>query len=105
VGKAQAADKEFDVTVTSKGQLTLPAAIRRAARISEGSKLRVTLQPDGEVRLRRRLTLDDIAGSLSRKYPGLSFTQEDIDAAITQAVTEKWERAVKRPKRPEAPDE
>lgn len=92
MGKAPTADKEYDVTVTSKGQLTLPVAIRRAACISEGSKLRVTLQSDGEVRLRRRLTLDDIAGSLSRKHPGLSFTQEDIDAAITEAVTEKWER-------------
>lgn len=61
MGKAQVADNEFDVTVTSKG----------------------------------RMTLDDIAGSLSRKYSGLSFTQEDIDAAINLAVTEKWERAAK----------
>jgi AbrB family looped-hinge helix DNA binding protein len=80
------------VTVTSKGQVTLPAEYRRLAKIETGSKLGILIEADGTARLKRKLTLDEVAGSLSRKYPGLSFTQDDIEAAITEAMDEQEER-------------
>lgn len=91
--------QEFVVTVTSKGQVTLPAEYRRQAKIEEGSKLAISVEEDGTARIVRKLTLDEIAGCLSRKYPGLSFTQEDIEAAITDRVTERWNRLSKPSKR------
>lgn len=86
--------KEFLLTVTSKGQVTLPAAFRKAANLTEGSKLRLTLQDDGEARLRRRLTLDDIAGSMTSKIrpEDRNFTSADIDAAIAAAMDEQEDR-------------
>lgn len=86
--------QEFDLTVTSKGQVTLPAAFRKAANITDGSKLRLIVQDDGEVRLRRRLTLDEIAGSLTSKVrpEDRNFTHADIDAAIAAAMDEQEDR-------------
>lgn len=86
--------REFVVTVSSKGQVTLPAEYRRLAKIEEGSKLAILVEADGSARLKRKLTLDEIAGLLTELVPPefRNFTQEDIEAAITEAVTEKWER-------------
>lgn len=90
--------RQFKLTVTSKGQVTLPAEYRKAAGISSGSTLSLVVDETGEARLRRRLTLDDLAGSLTA---GLTksqrnFTQADIDAAVDQAMTEKAARGARK---------
>lgn len=90
--------RQFKLTVTSKGQVTLPAEYRKAAGIGSGSTLSLVVDETGEARLRRRLTLDDLAGSLTA---GLTksqrnFTQADIDAAVDQAMTEKAARGARK---------
>jgi AbrB family looped-hinge helix DNA binding protein len=41
-------------TMTSKGQVTVPAEIRRALRLEPGDSLQFTLLPDGTALLRAR---------------------------------------------------
>lgn len=51
--------------VRSNGQITLPAPIRRKAKIAEGDLLEAFVEPDGTIRLVPKLTLDR---ALAEKY-------------------------------------
>jgi len=51
--------------VRSNGQITLPAPIRRKAKIAEGDLLEAVVEPDGSIRLVPKLALDR---SLAEKY-------------------------------------
>lgn len=48
--------KDFDVTVTSKGQMTLPAGVRGPLGISAGDRLALTVTEDGEIRMVKKTT-------------------------------------------------
>lgn len=90
--------RQYRLTVTSKGQVTLPADFRKAAGIETGSILNLVVDDSGTARIRKTLSLADIAGSLTH---GLStdqrnFTQADIDAAVDEAMNEQEERIVGR---------
>ena len=69
------------VTISSDGQITLPATIRRAAKLQEGDLLEATVQQDGSILLvpksvdHRKLVekpqLKDIKWALKQKKAGL----------------------------------
>ena len=87
--------RQYRLTVTSKGQVTLPAGYRKAAGIETGSTLNLVVDDSGMARLRKTLSLSDIAGSLTH---GLTkdqrnFTQDDIDASVDEAMNAQAERA------------
>jgi AbrB family looped-hinge helix DNA binding protein len=58
-----------DVTVTTRGQLTLPAKIRRALRLGTRRKVRVAMTEDGIVTLRPLPDVLSFYGSLASKIP------------------------------------
>ena len=43
---------EILMTVTSKGQVTIPAEVRRHLKIKEGQRIALVLEPEGTVRLK-----------------------------------------------------
>jgi AbrB family looped-hinge helix DNA binding protein len=62
-------------TVTSKGQTTIPAKIRKALRIKPGDKVEYELQGD-HVTIRVHLGTRSLKGVLaSKKGKGMSFTE------------------------------
>lgn len=85
----------FVLTVSSKGQVTLPAAFREKLGIEAGMKLTLALDDSGEARLRKSSSLLDLAGSMAEigRDFGRSLTRDDIDAAVSGAVGEKEERS------------
>ena len=55
-------------TLTSKGQTTIPKAVRDALRVKTGDSLSFSLLPDGTVILRvKRNNLSQLAGMLHKK--------------------------------------
>jgi len=50
------------VKVTSKGQVTIPADLRRKFRIEEGSKVEI-VEEDGRIVVKRKISIYDLAGS------------------------------------------
>lgn len=85
----------FVLTVTSKGQVTLPAAFREKLGIEAGTKLTLALDESGEARLRKSKSLHELAGSMAaigRDF-GRPVTRSDIDEAIEAAVVEKEARS------------
>ncbi len=57
-----------DTTLTSKGQTTIPKAIRDSLRIKPGDRMTFTLMPDGTVVMRvKNRRIVELAGSLRTK--------------------------------------
>lgn len=74
-------------TVTTKGQTTLPKAVRSVLGIAPGDRVRYVIL-DGEVRLLKARPVVGLAGILVR--PGQQpVSLEDMDAAIAAGATER----------------
>ncbi|MEY8875323.1 MAG: AbrB/MazE/SpoVT family DNA-binding domain-containing protein [Leptothrix sp. (in: b-proteobacteria)] len=89
----------MQVTVSDKGQITLPQALRQLLRIEPGSKLELDTMADGSLRIRLlERGSQGLAGLLAR--PGDAVrTLDDMDQAIASAVTERSSR-VRRTAKP-----
>ena len=75
--------------ITSKGQVTVPLAIRQQLGIRTGDRVEWTPREDGVLELRKvgRTTLEDLVGILGR--PPRQGSVEDMD----QALRERFSRA------------
>jgi AbrB family looped-hinge helix DNA binding protein len=74
-------------SVSSKGQITIPAAIREKLQLSTGCSVEFVVLGEGEVLLRKRLqTAEPLLGYLSHLAPAVPLTTESLDEAIGQEV-------------------
>lgn len=83
--------KERWTIVTRKGQVTVPAEIRRELGLSEGDKVAFVLD-EGELRLVRTASVvERTAGALRGKGPALSAERlrEAAEQAIAQETVER----------------
>ncbi len=73
-------------TLTSKGQVTIPKAVRDALQLATGDQLEFALSPGGGVHLEvRRRDARELAGLLHRKG-GRRLSLAEMDAAIARAA-------------------
>ena len=79
-------------TVTDKGQITLPKALRDLLGIQPGSKVEFTVQTDDSVRM--RVLARGSAGLFGLlAVPGeAARSLDEIDAGVTRAVTQRSRR-------------
>lgn len=78
-------------TMTSKGQVTIPAETRARLRLVPGSKLHFEQNENGETVLRTKTgDIRNLRGFI--KYDGPPKTLEEIDAGIAAAITERVNR-------------
>jgi AbrB family looped-hinge helix DNA binding protein len=79
----------FTLLVSSKGQIVLPAAIRRRLGMGAGARLEVVEEEDGlKLRVVRAVPQADVAslaGMLKAPAPGLPRHLEDFDPATLVA--------------------
>jgi AbrB family looped-hinge helix DNA binding protein len=74
-------------TVTSKGQVTIPVAIRREMDIKPGTRLEFLSDGDGTFRVvRKKRALAELYGAIP--YDGPSLSVEEMDEAIARAMLE-----------------
>lgn len=67
-----------EATLTSKGQITIPADIRKSMSISPKDRLTFTLMPDGTVVLRAKTkSIKDLKGMLKQPH-GVSVSIPDM---------------------------
>jgi antitoxin PrlF len=81
------------VTVTDKGQLTVPKAIRDQFGIEPGSKLDFEPQPDGTLRVRILARGAQSLYGLLRKPRTKARTIEEMDRGIAEAVSARARRS------------
>ncbi|MDR0945781.1 MAG: AbrB/MazE/SpoVT family DNA-binding domain-containing protein [Bifidobacteriaceae bacterium] len=75
-------------TVTSKGQVTLPVALRRDLGIRPGTQVEFEEMADGWVRMRPRTgRMADLAGFFGT-WEGPAASLEDMDRAVAAGAVE-----------------
>lgn len=76
--------------VTSKGQVTIPAEVRRALGIDQGDDLVFELTSERSVQLKvvKRQRLSDLYGSLpaTRPFPGKEKVRETVGRELGKAL-------------------
>jgi antitoxin PrlF len=89
-----AAMPHYEAKLSSKGQITVPAEVREFFALKEGD--RVDFYVDPRMRavhiLARNAKLSDLLGVLDSPRSGPPLSQEEIDRAIGDHLTEKHER-------------
>jgi antitoxin PrlF len=81
------------ITMTSKGQVTLPAATRAKLRLAAGSKLLVSENERGEIVLRPKTgDVRRVRGAL--KYDGPPVTVDEMNEAIGRAAVKSFKRSI-----------
>ncbi len=89
--------KEIVSTITSKGQVTIPAEVRRHLGLGTGEKIAFVIGPDGVQVRPVRFRLESVFGSIE-PLPGT--TTEDFERQIEEASEEAAERVVAAMRRP-----
>ncbi|HEV7255386.1 MAG TPA: AbrB/MazE/SpoVT family DNA-binding domain-containing protein [Mesorhizobium sp.] len=72
-------------TITSKGQLTLPKAVRDKLALRAGDRLLLTVVDDHLVGIPQNFDFEQLAGILGDP-PGGPATLKEIDEAVAEAV-------------------
>jgi AbrB family looped-hinge helix DNA binding protein len=78
-------------TLSSKGQLVLPKALRDRKQWNPGTKLILEDVPEGvmikRVETKKKYTVDDLVGIL--KYDGPPLSEEEIERRIDESLAEE----------------
>lgn len=87
-----------DVTLSSKGQLTLPAALRKLWKLKAGDRINLEFSDDGRATLTKTLrrSILESRKELEPLSLGRPLTQKDIDDAIAAEMTDQEIRIRKR---------
>jgi AbrB family looped-hinge helix DNA binding protein len=85
---SQASVRTIEATVTSKGQVTLPKALRSQLGIGAGSRIRFSVGADGKAHFEKvKNSLDDLwrmAGAREKPKDRMSF--EEMDEAKARRI-------------------
>ncbi|HVL23620.1 MAG TPA: AbrB/MazE/SpoVT family DNA-binding domain-containing protein [Thermomicrobiales bacterium] len=85
--------KEFVSTVSSKGQVTIPADIRRRLGVNSSDKVAFVLTDEGKVELRpARYSLESVLGSLDALPNETLDLDAEIDIAAEEAAAQRMRR-------------
>jgi antitoxin PrlF len=83
------------VTLTSKGQLTLPKAIRDQMQLDAGSKLDFSVQNDGSLRARPLRSVASLFGIVKPPKATKPATLQELKDARAAHVAEKYARVLR----------
>jgi antitoxin PrlF len=93
----------YKAKLTSKGQITIPAGVRRAMGLKPGGSVAFFKEEDGAFTLRRVRSITELKGCLAGLVPPM--TVEAMDKAIGDAVTREYLRSVGEIPRKRSKDE
>jgi len=86
--------REYVATVTSKGQLTLPAAVRRQLGLDAGDRVTIVIEDQDGARLRRvEHDVRSVRGLIATP-PGLE--SQDFDELIEEAMADHADLMLRR---------
>ena len=81
-------------TMTSKGQVTVPAEVRRELGLGHGSRITFERVEDGSYRVARvGRSIMELSGCL--KYEGPPLTIEEMNEAIADAAVESYLESIR----------
>jgi AbrB family looped-hinge helix DNA binding protein len=75
----------LEAAITSKGQATIPKAVRDHLHLRPGDRVRFFIHPDGSVVLLPRVSVTALRGMIKPRVPPV--TLEDMDRAIAKGAS------------------
>jgi antitoxin PrlF len=84
----------MEAAITSKGQVTIPKAIREYLHVKPGDRVKFFMHPDGTVVLLPKLPVTALRGLL--RWQGPPATLEQMDDAIAARASESISRRKRR---------
>ncbi len=78
----------MEATLSSKGQATIPKAVREFLHLKPGDRFKFFLQPDGTVALLPIIPMAKLKGSLARRKRPTSV--EEMNAGIEAGATRRY---------------
>jgi antitoxin PrlF len=79
----------MEATLSSKGQATIPKAVRDRLQIKSGDRFKFFFHPDGVIIL-PKISTARLKGMIPK--PAQSVSLEEIDRAIAEGATERFRR-------------
>jgi antitoxin PrlF len=79
----------MEATLSSKGQATIPKAVRDRLQIKSGDRFKFFFHPDGVIIL-PRISTARLKGMIPK--PAQSVSLEEIDRAIAKGATQRFRR-------------
>ena len=79
----------MEATLSSKGQATIPKAVRDRLQIKPGDRFKFFFHPDGVIIL-PKISTARLKGMIPK--PAQSVSLEEIDRAIAEGATERFRR-------------
>jgi AbrB family looped-hinge helix DNA binding protein len=79
----------MEATLSSKGQATIPKAVRERLQIKPGDRFKFFFHPDGVILL-PKIPTARLKGMIPR--PDKPVSLEELDRAIQQGATERFRR-------------
>ncbi|KKX30401.1 AbrB/MazE/SpoVT family DNA-binding domain-containing protein [Rhizobium sp. LC145] len=86
----------FNITITSKGQMTIPKDLRDQLKVKPGDKCYAWVRNGEMVVIPRNKPLSELASILGKPPVDAPFLQRDIDDAVMDAAVERYERAIEQ---------
>jgi len=88
-----------NITITSKGQLTIPKDLREQLNVQPGDKCYAWVRNGELVIIPRNKSVRDLATILGKPPAGALLSDEELDDAVMDAAVERFEKATTRSKR------
>ena len=79
----------MEATLSSKGQVTIPKAVRERLRINPGDRFKFFFHPDG-VLILPKIPTKRLKGSVPK--PARPVSQQEINRAVEAGATERFRR-------------
>lgn len=80
----------MESSLTIKGQVTIPKAMREKLHLAPGDKVKFFLHPDGSLAILPKLPASSLRGIL--RYSGPPVSLEEMKAGIAQGATARYRR-------------
>ncbi len=84
----------MESALTSKGQITIPKAIRDQLNLAPGDKVKFFIQPDGNLVILPKLPITALKGMV--RPIGRPVSLEEMDAAIAKGATRRYKRFLRQ---------
>lgn len=84
----------FQVTITSKGQMTVPKDVREQLKIKPGDKCYAWVRNGEMIVIPRNKSLADLAGVLGKPPNGKKLAIEEMNDAIGEGAVAEYERSL-----------
>jgi AbrB family looped-hinge helix DNA binding protein len=86
----------FNITITSKGQMTIPKDLRDQLKVKPGDKCYAWIRNGEMIIVPRNKPARELADILGQPPNDVTYHNQDLDEAIMDAAVERFEHAAER---------